>query len=117
MLHQTYIESLLFYDAFATHQILVSDRGKVAFHRYGKGINVWEPLKNCDIKVERLADRWIIKAALPYKAFGSAAPELRFNLIRTDRAGGKPVEYGTYCPLAIFGVWHISDNYGTVIVK
>ena len=99
------------------HQILVNDRGAWSSRHYGKGINVWKNLDNCKIAVDRLKDRWIVKAAIPYQSFGSEISELRFNLVRTHRVKGQPVEYATTCPLALYGVWHIPDHYGTVNSK
>ena len=99
------------------HQILVNDRGSWSSRHYGKGINVWKKLDNCKIGAERLKDRWIVKAAIPYAAFGSKISELRFNLVRTHRVTGMPVEYAATCPLALYGVWHIPDHFGTVTVK
>ena len=98
-------------------QLLVNDRGEWSCNTFTNGVSKWGNLPNVTVKVDRLKDRWIAKVAVPYASLGGKGTELRFNPIRTHRVAGKNVEYSTFCPLAVFGVWHIPENYGTVIVK
>ena len=99
------------------HQIIVNDRGEWSCHTYSNGTSVWGKIDGVTVNVDRLKDRWIVKASVPYSAIGCNGDELRFNPIRTHRVIGRSVEYSTFCPLAVYGVWHIPGNYGTVTVK
>ena len=99
------------------HQIVVNDHGIWASRFYGKGKSKWQQIDGCRVKVERLSDRWITQVAVPFKSLGSNFTELRFNVAREQRTQGKPVEYSTYSPLALVGVWDNSDNFGTIIFK
>ena len=99
------------------YQFLVNDRGEWSLHSFGKGISKWGKVPGVSVNVKRLKDRWIAEVAIPYASIGGKGTELRFNPIRTHRVTGKGVEFATFCPLAVYGVWHITDNYGSVIVK
>lgn len=98
-------------------QFLVNDRGEWSCNTFTNGVSAWGNIPGVTVKVDRLKDRWIAKVAVPYASLGGKGTELRFNPIRTHRVAGKSVEYSTFCPLAVYGVWHIPDNYGTVTVK
>ena len=97
-----------------TWQLIVNDLGLWSSRRIVRGVDSWLPLPGCRVSVSRELKGWTVLASVPLETLNPSGGELRMNVVRERHVRGRPAEYSTSSPLAVFGRWQGSGNFATI---